>query len=237
MASAALAPYSDPSVQCRSYLPRVQSPSSEVSAKCSAGGCLRARGWLTTPTTRGVLSTRRAPAGSAPGSKATSRSGARKTHTPSSTVRFIRTWRALLQADAGLSASPPPVAVCGRCCKAPPVVRKLQERKLTLDVTGLSPRRNRGLYGRGARPKWLIGGGWPELGAACGMTWCPHSLRIATSWPKPVRRCFRIGLSGKPLYTKKADSFSAAVSASSGDALATASGARAERQRQSGRGR
>ena len=75
---------------------------------------------------------------------------------------------------------PLPVAVCGRCCKAPLVVRKLQERKLTLDVTGLS---------------------------------------------------------GKPLYTKRADSFSAAVSASSGDALATANGARAERQRRSGRGR
>ena len=76
--------------------------------------------------------------------------------------------------------SHPEFYLCGRCCKAPPVVRKLQERKLTLDVTGLS---------------------------------------------------------GKPLYTKRADSFSAAVSASSGDALATANGARAERQRRSGRGR
>ena len=45
------------------------------------------------------------------------------------------------------------------------------------------------------------------------------------------------GLSGKPLYTKRADAFSASVSASSGDALATANGARVERQRRSGRGR
>ena len=171
MASAALAPYSDPSVQCRSCLPRVQSPSSEASAKCSAGGCLRARGWLTTPTTRGVLSTRRAPAGSAPRSKATSRSGVRKIHTPSSTVRFIRTRRALLQADAGLSPSPPPVAVCGRCCKAPPVVRKLQERKLTLDVTGLAPRRNQGLYWPGSAAQVAD---WRRLAGAWGGLW--HDL-------------------------------------------------------------
>ena len=45
------------------------------------------------------------------------------------------------------------------------------------------------------------------------------------------------GLSGKPLYTKKGDSFSASVSASSEDSLATASGARAERQRRTGRRR
>ena len=70
--------------------------------------------------------------------------------------------------------------LCGRCCKAPAVVAKLQARKLTLDVTGLS---------------------------------------------------------GKPLYTRRGDSFAASVSASSEDALATASGARAERQRRSGRGR
>ena len=76
--------------------------------------------------------------------------------------------------------SHPDFYLCGRCCKAAPVVSKLQARKLTLDVTGLS---------------------------------------------------------GKPLYTKKGDSFSASVSASSEDALATASGARAERQRRSGKGR
>ena len=52
------------------------------------------------------------------------------------------------------------------------MVRKLQERKLTLDVTGLSLRRNQGLRGRVAQPKRLIGRGWPKLGAACGMTWC-----------------------------------------------------------------
>ena len=39
------------------------------------------------------------------------------------------------------------------------------------------------------------------------------------------------GLSGKPLYTKKGNSFAASVSAESEASLATASGARADRQR------
>ena len=114
------------------------------------------------------------------------------------------------------------------------MVRKLQERKLTLDVTGLSLCREQCLHGRVARPKRLIDRGWPKRGAAWGMT------GEASGEPAGRRLChlvFDIGLSGKPLYTKRADAFSASVSASSGDALATANGARVERQRRSGRGR
>ena len=81
---------------------------------------------------------------------------------------------------------------------------------------------------------------WPRLAEAHGSLGHDLAPREASGEPAGRRLChlvFDIGLSGKPLYTKRADSFSAAVSASSGDALATANGARAERQRRSGRGR
>jgi hypothetical protein len=61
------------------------------------------------------------------------------------TLFVARACRACFQAlgDFAVRSSPhasPCLLLCKPCCKAPPVVRMLQQRHLTLDVTGLSGR-------------------------------------------------------------------------------------------------